>query len=145
MSQSQFYSFDTHRTINRLVEYGISQKAAEELINTVIMSRDFNLSRFVKLEDLAASEKEAIERFGKIETEIALIRQEIAFIRKDIASLEEKINGKIDALEERIDAKFDNFENKMIAEMARSKNETIRWTIGLFLVLILAVLVKPYM
>ena len=109
------------------------------------------------------------ERFNKIENEITLVRQEIRDFRKDtkaeIKGLDDKIDilrkdtkveidslrkeikadikeldNKIDILRKDQEAGFATLAAKISAEITKSKNDTLKWVIGLVAVQLTSIL-----
>ena len=126
MRVEHFMNFDTHAAVKRLIAVGLEDRVAEEVVTSIACSRDYDFSKLV-------TKEESSKGFNKIETEIALIKQEIKASRKEL-------KADIEALRK-----------ELIAEIANSKNDILKWFVGLFVVqmtsvvgLFITILIKLY-
>lgn len=74
-----------------------------------------------------------------------LQKGEIESLRKDIKaeinSLRNDTKTEIDSLRKDQEIGF----GKLTTEIAKSKNETLKWFIGMFVILVTAIIVRPYL
>ena len=124
----QLANFDTHAAVKRLHGVGLANEVAEEIVSSMVLSRDYDLSKLVTKDQFFKFREENNERFNKIDTEIVLIKQEIKALRKDTKAEFANVDLKIEALRKDV-----------IAEVAKGKSETIKWMVGLFIAQITAV------
>ena len=116
-----FLSFDTHKCIKELQQnFGFNEKQAEGVVKAIIESKDYDLSKLATKEQLSV-----------IQSDIALVRKEMQTFatREQLLEVENKI------LQSKITLK---------EEISKSKNETLKWMISLFITLIIAIFVRPY-
>ena len=149
-------NFDTHAAVKRLHDAGLENKIAEEIVSSMVLSRDYDLSKLVTKdqlfrfkEEFGEHKQEVSERFNKIDTEIALIKQEIKALRKDtkadidalrkdtkadIDALRKDTKADIDALRKDTKANIDALRKDVIAEVAKGKSDIVKWMVGLFVI-----------
>ena len=150
-------NFDTHAAVKRLIAVGLQDRVAEEVVSSIALGRDYDFSKLVTKDEFFKFREEVSERFNKIESEIALIKQEIKVSRKELKSdietlrkeartdnsaLKGELKAEIDALRKEMEAGFDTLYTKISAEITKSKYETLRWIIGLFIALAIAIFIK---
>jgi hypothetical protein len=99
-----FSNFDTHSAVKRLQTAGLTSNIAEEIVTSIALSRDYDLSHLITKEEFFKFKEENSSRFNKIDTEIAIVKQEIAIVKQE-----------------------------MKAEIATSKSDVLKWVIGLFI------------
>ena len=170
MRVEHFMNFDTHAAVKRLIAVGLEDRVAEEVVTSIACSRDYDFSKLV-------TKEESSKGFNKIETEIALIKQEIKASRKefkaeieaprkelkaDIEASRRELKAEIEAsrkearadnsaLKSELKAEIDALRKELIAEIANSKNDILKWFVGLFVVqmtsvvgLFITILIKLY-
>ena len=162
MEVEHFMNFDTHAAVKRLIAVGLQDKIAEEVVASIARGRDYDFSKLVTKEEFGEHKQEMSERFNKIETEIALIKQEIKISRKefktdieasrkearaDNSALKAELKAEINALRKDMEIGF----ARLSAEIVKSKHDTLKWVIGLFIIQItsivgffITILVKSY-
>ena len=119
-------NFDTHSAVKRLVTAGLKDKVAEEIVQSMVLSRDYDLSKFVTKDEFFKAQQKNSERFNSIDKELALIKQEIGTLRKEFKSGNEALRKDI------------------LAEISKSKAETIKWLVGLFVGSAIAYFIKHH-
>ena len=166
-------NFDTHAAVKRLIAVGLQDRVAEEVVSSIAHSRDYDFSKLVTKDEFFNFKEEVSARFNAIDKEIALIKQEIKVLRKetkaDNEALRKELKADIEVLRKefksdnealRKELKADNqalrkdqetIYAKLSAEIAKSKNETLRWVIGLIIVQLtsifavcIAAFIKPF-
>ena len=163
--------FDTHKYIKSLQETGFNEQQAEVLVKSLLESKDFDLSFLATREQIVQLDnkidyyrkdtKGEIEDLRKdIKAEINSLRNdtklEIDGLRKDtkaeIDSLRKDTKTEIDSLRKDTKAEIDFLRKdqeigfgKLTTEIAKSKNETLKWFIGMFVILVIAIVVRPYL
>ena len=162
MRVERFMNFDTHAAVKRLIAVGLQDRVAEEVVTSIALSRDYDFSKLVTKEEFAEYRQETSERFNKIETEIALIKQEIKAFRKEtkadiealrkeskagIETLRKENKSETDLLRQEIsilrkdqEIGFTTLSTKLSAEIAKSKHDTLKWIIGLFIIQVTSVM-----
>ena len=95
-------NFDTHMAIKKLCKAGLNEPVAEEIVNSIVLGRNYDFSHLVTKEDFYVFKEEMNEfkseiekRFNKIETEILLIKQELASVKKEIQQVEDRLRQEI--------------------------------------------------
>ncbi len=106
-------------------------------LNLLLRKSFFNFKEeFFKFrEEFSEYKQEVSERFNKIETEIALIKQKIKALRKEF-------KAEISVLRQEQETGFATLSTQLSAEIVKSKHETLRWIIGLFIALAVAIFIK---
>ena len=56
-------NFDTHAAVKRLHAVGLEDRVAEEIVTSMVLSRDYDLSKLVTKEEFFKSKEENTERF----------------------------------------------------------------------------------
>ena len=157
-------NFDTHAAVKRLVAVGLQDKIAEAVVTSIASSRDYDFSKLVTKEEFFNFKEEVSERFNAIDKEIALIKQEIKTFRKETKADNEALRKELKADNEalRKEARTDNNTLKgelkaeidalrremetgfatLSAEIAKSKYDILKWIIGLFIALAVAIFIK---
>ena len=149
MRVEHFMNFDTHAAVKRLIAVGLQDRVAEEVVTSIALGRDYDFSKLVTKEEFfnfkeeffkfreefSEYKQEVSERFNKIETEIALIKQEIKALRKEF-------KAEISVLRQEQETGFATLSIQLSAEIVKSKHETLRWIIGLFIALAVAIFIK---
>ena len=142
-------NFDTHAAVKRLIAVGLQDRVAEEVVTSIALGRDYDFSKLVTKEEFfnfkeeffkfreefSEYKQEVSERFNKIETEIALIKQEIKALRKEF-------KAEISVLRQEQETGFATLSIQLSTEIVKSKHETLRWIIGLFIALAVAIFIK---
>lgn len=78
-------TFDTHAHIKNLIARGFDEQQAEGIIQSLLESRDYDLSQLATREQVALLEKTVQERFDRIEKEFKNeLKAEIASVKYDI-------------------------------------------------------------
>ena len=150
--------FDTHKYIKSLQETGFNEQQAEILVKSLLESKDFDLSFLATREQIVQLDnkidyyrkdtKGEIEDLRKdIKAEINSLRNdtklEIDDLRKDtkaeIDSLRKDTKTEIDSLKKDTKTEIDFLRKdqeigfgKLTTEISKSKNETLKWFIGMF-------------
>ena len=127
----QFVSFDTHKYVKELEASGFNERQAEVIVKSLLESRDYDLSKLSTHEQVA-----------QIERDIDLIRKDIEIIHKDMekfATREQLLELKAELKEE-----MHSTTKELIQEISKSKSETLKWVVGLFIALVIAIIVRPY-
>ena len=148
MRVEHFMNFDTHAAVKRLIAVGLEDRVAEEVVTSIACSRDYDFSKLV-------TKEESSKGFNKIETEIALIKQEIKASRKEfkaeIEASRKELKADIEASRKEFKADIEALRKELIAEIANSKNDILKWFVGLFVVqmtsvvgLFITILIKLY-
>ena len=169
MRVEHFMNFDTHGAVKRLIAVGLQDKIAEEVVTSIARGRDYDFSKLITKDEFFKYKQEVSEkfnlvdkRFDAIDKEIALIKQEIKAFRKefkadieasrkearaDNSALKSELKAEIDALRKEVEIGF----ARLSAEIANSKNDTLKWVVGLFIIQItsivgffVTILVKSY-
>lgn len=132
----QLSTFDTHAAVKRLHKVGLATEVAEEVVASILLSRDYDISKlatkeeFFKFREDFSEHKQALtERFSKIDAEIFVIKQDVEFLKENMATKSD----------------LSNLRKDLMAEISKSKNETLRWFIGLFIALTIAIFIKPHL
>ena len=163
--------FDTHKYIKSLQETGFNEQQAEVLVKSLLESKDFDLSFLATREQIVQLDNK-IDYYrkdtkGEIENLRKDIKAEINGLRKDtkleiddlrkntkaeIDSLRKDTKTEIDSLRKDTKAEIDFLRKdqeigfgKLTTEIAKSKNETLKWFIGMFVILVTAIIVRPYL
>lgn len=163
--------FDTHKYIKSLQETGFNEQQAEVLVKSLLESKDFDLSFLATREQIVQLDNK-IDYYrkdtkGEIENLRKDIKAEINGLRKDtkleiddlrkntkaeIDSLRKGTKTEIDSLRKDTKAEIDFLRKdqeigfgKLTTEIAKSKNETLKWFIGMFVILVTAIIVRPYL
>ena len=144
-------NFDTHAAVKRLVAVGLQDKIAEAVVTSIASSRDYDFSKLVTKEEFFNFKEEVSERFNAIDKEIALIKQEIKVLRKETKADIEALRKELKADNQALRKDQETIYAKLSAEIAQSKNETLRWVIGLIIVQLtsifavcIAAFIKPF-
>ena len=123
--------FDTHKYIKSLQETGFNEQQAEVLVKSLLESKDFDLS------------------FLATREQIVLLDNKIDSYRKDtkteIDSLRKDTKAEFDSLKKDIKLEMSEHKQSITAEMSKNKTEILKWVIGLFVVLVVTILVRPYL
>ena len=152
--------FDTHKYIKSLQETGFNEQQAEVLVKSLLESKDFDLSFLATREQIVQLDNK-IDYYRKdtkreIENLRKDIKAEINGLRKDtkleIDSLRKDTKTEIDSLRKDTKAEIDFLRKdqeigfgKLTTEISKSKNETLKWFIGMFVILVIAIVVRPYL
>ena len=158
MRVEHFMNFDTHAAVKRLVAVGLQDKVAEEVVASIAHSRDYDFSKLVTKdeffnfkEEFFNFKEEVSARFNAIDKEIALIKQEIKVLRKETKADIEALRKELKADNQALRKDQETIYAKLSAEIAQSKNETLRWVIGLIIVQLtsifavcIAAFIKPF-
>ena len=112
--------FDTHKYIKSLQETGFNEQQAEVLVRSLLESKDFDLS-------FLATREQIVQLDNKIDS-----------YRKDTKT-------EIDSLRKDIKLEMSEHKQSITAEMSKNKTEILKWVIGLFIVLVVTILVRPYL
>jgi len=112
--------FDTHKYIKSLQETGFNEQQAEVLVRSLLESKDFDLS-------FLATREQIVQLDNKIDS-----------YRKDTKT-------EIDSLRKDIKLEMSEHKQSITAEMSKNKTEILKWVIGLFVVLVVTILVRPYL
>ncbi|MDF3048235.1 MAG: putative phage protein [Candidatus Midichloriaceae bacterium] len=119
------HSFDTHSAVKRFILSGLKEEQAEAIVQAISESRDYDLSNLATKTDLIGTEKKLDDR---------------------ITGVEQRLDAKITAVEQKLDAKFSelsidiaNVRIEIVqvrGEIEKSKNETLKWFIGIAIILV---------
>lgn len=126
MKTEHFTNFDTLAAVKQLHAAGLEDRIAEAIVNSISISRKTDLSNLVSKDDFFDFKEEVKERFDTINKEIISIKHDIHDLKKDTKSEMELLRKDI------------------IAQMAINKNSITQWLIGLFMVLMIAIFIKPH-
>ena len=118
----KFINFDTYEVVKRLCASGMPEKQAEEVIHAIISSKEYDLSKLATREQVTDIQRE-LEKFAT--------KEQVADIQRDLEKF---------ATKEELFA----LENKMVTEISKSKDDIVKWMVGLFIALAIAIFVKPY-
>lgn len=143
----KFINFDTYEVVKRLCASGMPEKQAEEVIHAIISSKEYDFSKLATKEQVTDIQRE-LEKFATKE-QITELQQEISGIRKDMELDKVSNNNQFDSIRkdmEKFATKEELFamENKMVKEISKSKDDIVKWMVGLFIALAIAIFVKPY-
>ena len=131
MRTEHLMNFDTHAAVKRLHAVGLEDRVAEEIVTSMVLSRDYDLSKLVTKEEFFKSKEENNERFNSVDKRFDAIDKEIALIRQEIKNNRKETKADIEALKKDV-----------IAEIAKGKNDTIKWMVSLIFALGIAILIK---
>jgi len=131
------HSFDTHSAVKRFILSGLKEKQAEAIVQTTIYeSRDYDLSNLATKADLIGTEKKLDDRITGVEQRLDA----------KITAVEQKLDSKITAVEQKLDSKFTELSidianvrievAQVRGEIEKSKNETLKWFIGIAITLV---------
>ena len=126
MKTEHFTNFDTLAAVKQLHAAGLEDRIAEAIVNSISISRKTDLSNLVSKDDFFDFKEEVKERFDTVNKEIISIKHDIHDLKKDTKSEMELLRKDI------------------IAQMAINKNSITQWLIGLFMVLMIAIFIKPH-
>ena len=123
--------FDTHKYIKSLQETGFNEQQAEVLVRSLLESKDFDLS-------FLATREQIVQLDNKIDSYRKDTKTEIDSLRKDT-------KAEFDSLKKDIKLEMSEHKQSITAEMSKNKTEILKWVIGLFVVLVVTILVRPYL
>ena len=126
MKTEHFTNFDTLAAVKQLHAAGLEDRIAEAIVNSISISRKTDLSNLVSKDDFFDFKEEVKERFDTVNKEIISIKHDIHDLKKDTKSEMELLRKDI------------------IAQMTINKNSITQWLIGLFMVLMIAIFIKPH-
>ena len=118
----KFINFDTYEVVKRLCASGMPEKQAEEVIHAIISSKEYDLSKLATREQVTDIQRQ-LEKFAT--------KEQVADIQRELEKF---------ATKEELFA----LENKMVTEISKSKDDIVKWMVGLFIALAIAIFVKPY-
>ena len=148
MKTEHFTHFDTLAAVKQLHAAGLEDRIAEAIVNSISISRKTDLSNLVSKDDFFAFKEEVKERFDTIDKEISNIKHDIHDLQKDtkseIESLKKDTKSEIESLKKDTKSEMELLRKDIIAQMAINKNSITQWLIGLFIVLMIAIFVKPH-
>ncbi len=126
-------NFDTYEAIKQLCSVGIKEEQAAKIVNTISNAREYDFSRLATKEQVAALTKD-MEKFAT--------KEQVAALTKDM----EKFATREQLLEAENKLKEEIFSqtSQLKDEISKSKNETLRWVIGLFVTLLIAMFANNY-
>ncbi len=141
------HSFDTHSAVKRFILSGLKEKQAEAIVQTIYESRDYDLSNLATKADLIGTEKKLDDRITGVEQRLdAKITGVEQRLDAKITAVEQKLDSKITAVEQKLDSKFTELSidianvkievAQVRGEIEKSKNETLKWFIGIAITLV---------
>ena len=134
--------FDTHKYIKSLQETGFNEQQAEVLVKSLLESKDFDLS-------FLATREQIVQLDNKIDSYRKDTKTEIDSFRKDtkteIDSFRKDTKAEFDSLKKDIKLEMSEHKQSITAEMSKNKTEILKWVIGLFVVLVITILIRPYL
>ena len=133
MKTEHFTNFDTLAAAKQLHAAGLEDRIAEAIVNSISISRKTDLSNLVSKDDFFEFKEESNERFNQIDQKFNQIDKRFTEIEHSIESLKKETKSEMELLRKDI-----------IAQMAVNKNSITQWLIGLFVVLMIAIFVKPH-
>jgi hypothetical protein len=150
----KFINFDTYEVVKRLCASGMPEKQAEEVIHAIISSKEYDLSKLATREQVTDIQRE-LEKFATKEQvadiqrdlEKFATKEQVADIQRDLEKFATKEQvADIQRDLEKFATKEELFalENKMVTEISKSKDDIVKWMVGLFIALAIAIFVKPY-
>lgn len=127
-------TFNTHTYIKALTNTGMKEEQAEIIVQGLLESRDYDLSRLATKEQvdvLAKSTKEQVDALAKstkeqVDALAKSTKEQFESVAKDMERLEQRFDSKLDSLEQRLI-------NKIEAAVATSQNTILKWIIPFFL------------
>lgn len=144
-------NFDTHGAVKRLLAVGLEDKVAEEIVASMVLSRDYDLSKLVTKDEFFKSQQKNAERFNSFDKRFDAVDKEIALIHQEIKNLTKQFKSDNEALRKdtksefsKVDLKIDALKKDVVAEIAKSKTETIKWLVGLFVGSAVAYFIKSH-
>jgi len=141
------HSFDTHSAVKRFILSGLKEEQAEAIVQTIYESRDYDLSNLATKADLIGTEKKLDDRITGVEQRLdAKITGVEQRLDAKITAVEQKLDSKITAVEQKLDSKFTELSidianvrievAQVRGEIEKSKNETLKWFIGIAITLV---------
>ncbi len=108
--------FDTHATIKNLKSVGIQENQAEVIVAAILEIRQYDLSKLVTTEQL---------------------NNVYTALEHKINDLEHKINDSKTELEHKINQEISELRMELRESIANTKNEILRWMLGLMIPMII--------
>ena len=155
MKTEHFTNFDTLAAVKQLHAAGLEDRIAEAIVNSISISRRTDLSNLVSKDDFFEFKEEVKESFNQIDQKFSQvdrrfteIEHSIESLKKDtkseIESLKKDTKSEIESLKKDTKSEMELLRKDIIAQMAVNKNSITQWLIGLFIVLMIAIFVKPH-
>ena len=135
----RYITFDTHKHIKDLQDkYHFSEVQAEGIINSIVVSREYDMSQLATKEQLVDLKKDISDFRAELKQDDIELKSEL---KQDTANLKTEL--KQDITELKIELKQDVAELK--TEIANIKYDILKWIIPMFIGIIasiISVLVK---
>ncbi len=119
--------FDTHATIKNLKSVGIQENQAEVIVAAILEIRQYDLSKLVTTEQLNNVYTALEHKINDLEHKINDSKTE----------LEHKINDSKTELEHKINQEISELRMELRESIANTKNEILRWMLGLMIPMII--------
>ena len=144
MKTEHFTNFDTLAAAKQLHAAGLEDRIAEAIVNSISISRKTDLSNLVSKDDFFEFKEEVKERFNQIDQKFSQVDKRFTEIEHSIESLKKDTKSEIESLKKETKSEMELLRKDIIAQMAVNKNSITQWLIGLFVVLMIAIFVKPH-
>lgn len=108
-------TFNTHKYIKKLGELGLPEPQAEYIIQTILESKDYDLSQLATKSQITL-----------LEHEILAIKREIESIKQELNSLRLDMNKNNEDLRSEMAKEFSNVRSEMAKEFSNVRSEMAR-------------------
>jgi septal ring factor EnvC (AmiA/AmiB activator) len=136
-------NFDTHSAVKHLHSAGLDDKIAEAIVDSIAISRKSDLSNLVSKDDFFEFKEEVNTKFNAIDKRFDKLENSILDLKKDtkadIDSFRKDTKADMDSLRKDVAAEI----AKLSVQIANNKNDMLKWIIGLFIILMIAIFIRP--
>jgi len=142
--------FDSHEQVKSLMHAGVKTTQAEAIVKVLSFSRRSDIANLATKDQVTQVKTELEYKIDQVKTElehkIDQVKTELEYkidqVKTELEHKIDQLDAKIDRVKVELEHKIDAMGEKTLVMIQDAKFDTIKWMIGLFITMMLAIYFK---